>query len=136
MSIASIVSAPHTHVQETADASRPDERQKEEKGPLVVIPYIAGMSEDIRRVCRKFNIRVVFKSRRTLHSRLTKVKDTLPLGKQSNVVYRIPCSCGQVYIGETKWRLETRLGLHWRNQMETGDEAEGTPRCMREGDDG
>ena len=24
-----------------------------------------------------------------------------PLGKQSNVVYRIPCSCGQVYIGET-----------------------------------
>ena len=68
--------------------------------------YVAGMSEDIRWVCRKFNIRVVFKSGRTLRSMLTKVKDTLPLGKQSNVVYRIPCSCGQVYIGETNgdWR--------------------------------
>ena len=32
---------------------------------------------------------------------LTKVKDTLPLGKQSYVVY-------MVYIGETKQRLETR----------------------------
>ena len=102
MSIASIVSAPHTHVQETADASRPDERQKEEKGPLVVIPYIAGMSEDIRRVCRKFSIRVIFKCRQIFSSMFTKVKDTLPLGKQSNVVYRIPCSCGQIYVGKTK----------------------------------
>ena len=93
--------------QETADVSSPEEEQ--EKGPLVVIPYVAGMSENIRRVCRKFNIRVVFKSGWTLHSMLTKVKDTLPPGKQSNVIYRIPCSCGQVYIGETKRKLETRL---------------------------
>ena len=77
---------------EMADVSSPEEEQ--EKGPLVVIPYVAGMSEDIRRVCRKFNIRVVFKSGRTLHLMLTKVKDTLPPGKQSNVVYHIPCSCG------------------------------------------
>ena len=70
-------SAPPT--QETADVSSPEEEQ--EKGPLVVIPYVAEMSEDIRRVCRKFNIRVVFKSGRTLRSMLTKVKDTLPPGK-------------------------------------------------------
>ena len=43
-------------------------------GPLlVVIPSVARMSEDIRRVCRKFNIRVVFKSGWTLRSMLTKV---------------------------------------------------------------
>ena len=34
---------------------------------------------------RKFNIRVVFKSGLTLRSMLTKVKDALPLGKQSVV---------------------------------------------------
>ena len=77
-------SAPPT--QETADSSSCDEEQDKERGPSVVIPYVAGMSEDIRRVCRKFNIRVVFKSGQTLRSMLTKVKDTLPLGKQSNVV--------------------------------------------------
>ena len=108
-------SAPPT--QKTADVSNPEEEQ--EKGPLVVIPYVAGMSEDIRHVCRKFNIRVVFKSGQTLRSMLTKVKDTLPPGKQSNVVYRIPCSCGQVYIGETKRRLETRLKEH-RHACERG----------------
>ena len=56
----------------------------------MVIPYVAGMSEDIRHVCRKFNIRVVFKSRQTVCSMLTKVKDALSIGKQLNVVYRIP----------------------------------------------
>ena len=56
---------------------------------------------------------------------LTTVKDTLPLGKQSNVVYLIPFSCSQVYIGVTRRRPET----------ETGDETEGTPTCLQEGDD-
>ena len=57
-------------------------------------------------------VRIVYMSGRTLHSMLTRVKDTLPVGKQSNVVYCIPCSCSQVYTGETKWRLETRLKEH------------------------
>ena len=99
-------SAPPT--QKTADTSSHHEEQKEERGPLVVMPCVAGMSEDIRRICRKFNIRVVFKFRQTLRSVLAMVKDTLPIGTQSNVVYRIPCSCGQVYIGDTRRRLETR----------------------------
>ena len=76
---------------------------------MEVIPYVAGTSEDIWHICRKFNLRVVFTSGWTLHSMLTKVKDILPLGKQSNVVYRIPWRCGQVYIRKTKLRLETRL---------------------------
>ena len=38
-------SAPPT--QETANTSSCDEEQEEERGPLVVIPYVAGMSEDI-----------------------------------------------------------------------------------------
>ena len=43
---------------------------------------------------------------------LTKVKDTLSLSKESNVVYCIACSCGQVYIEETRQRLEMRLKEH------------------------
>ena len=115
-------------MQETADTSSRDEEQEKEKEPLVVIPYVAGMSEDIRRVCRKLNIRVVFKSGRTLRSMFTKAKYTLPLGKQSNVVYRFPCSCSQVYIRETKRRLETRLKEYWdaceRGMMEKSALAE------------
>ena len=49
----------------------------------------------------------------------TKVKDPLPLGKQSNVVYRILCSCGQVNSRETRRRLEMRLKEH-RDACERG----------------
>ena len=79
----------------------------------MVIPCVAGMREDIRCVCRKFIISVVFKSRRTFRSNVDHmVKDTSPIGTQSNVAYWIPCSCAQVYIRETRWRLEMRLKEH------------------------
>ena len=41
-----------------------------------------------------------------------RVKDQDPLEKKSNVVYQVPCSCGRVYIGETKRALETRMKEH------------------------
>ena len=54
-------SAPPT--QETTDTSSHDEEQ-EEKGPY----HVVGMSEDIRHVCGKLNIRIVYTSGQTLHS--------------------------------------------------------------------
>ena len=48
----------------------------------------------------------------TLGGQLTKVKDQDPLEKRSGVVYQIPCSCGNVYIGEMKRALETRIKEH------------------------
>ena len=83
-----------------------------QRPPLVMLPYVSGISEDIRRVCRKFGLGVVFKSGRSLRSILTRVKDTLPAEKQSKVVYQIPCSCGKAYIGETTRRLEARMKEH------------------------
>ena len=32
--------------------------------------------------------------------------------KLSKVVYQVPCSCGEAYIGETVRRLETRMNEH------------------------
>ena len=77
----------------------------------IVIPYTKGMSEDIRRVCRGYGIKVVFRSAPTLRNKLT-VKDQLAVEKESAVVYKIPCSCGSFYIGETVRRLGTRVKEH------------------------
>ena len=63
----------------------------------------------MRWVCRRYNIRTVFRSASTLRRQLTRVKDQDLLEKKSGVVYQIPCSCGHVYIGETKRALETRI---------------------------
>ena len=47
---------------------------------------VTGDSERILKVFRDYNIRMVFKSGPTLCSLLTKVKDLLPMTKQSNVI--------------------------------------------------
>ena len=83
-----------------------------QRPPVVMLPYVAGISEDVRRVCRRFGRKVIFKSGISLRSVLTKVKDTLPAEKQSKGMYQIPCSCGRAYIGETTRGLETRMKEH------------------------
>ncbi len=69
-----------------------------EQDLILTIPYIAGSSESIQRVCRYFDIKTAFKSGKTLRSHLTKVKDTIPITIESSIVYSIPCSCGKVYV--------------------------------------
>ena len=86
--------------------------EEEHRPPLVMLPYIEGVSEDVKWVCRKFGMKVVFRSGQSLRSMLTKVKDPLMIEKQAKVVYRVPCSCGEAYIGETVRRLETKVKEH------------------------
>ena len=78
-----------------------------------MLPYTEGVSDDIRRVCRKFGMKVVFRSGHSLRSTQTKVKDALSMEKISKVVYQVPCSCGKAYVGETVRRLQTRMKEHW-----------------------
>ena len=77
-------------------ASRPHTVREpaEEPRATAFIPYVAGLSEDVRRVYRRYNIQTVFRS--AFCGQLTKVKDWDPLEKKSGVVYQIPCSCGNV----------------------------------------
>ena len=94
-----------------SDDSDDDETSKR-KPPVAFLPYVPGVSERIRKVCQDFKIRMVFKSGPTLRNLLTKANDPLPIDKQSNVVYEVPCTCGKVYIGETKLRLEMTIEDH------------------------
>ena len=95
-------------------ASRPRQQRTQEEQPrhTLYIPYVSGLGEDLRRVCRKYNIRTVFRTSSTLRQELSRTKDRDPPLKTSGVVYEIPCSCGLKYIGETKRALETRLKEH------------------------
>ena len=77
------------------------EEDNEKPDATIVIPYVVGLGDAIKRTCNKFNIRVAFRSN-TLKSTLMKVKDLLPTKQQANVVYQVPCDYGLVYIGETK----------------------------------
>ena len=52
-----------------------EREESEKKDPMVVVPYMAGLSEGIRRVCRRFGIRTVFRSSTTLQNQFTRVKE-------------------------------------------------------------
>ena len=43
-----------------------------------------------------------------------RLKDTLEPTKQDGVVYKIPCECGKVYIGETGRTMQNRIKEHDR----------------------
>ena len=53
----------------------------------------------------------MFKSGPPLCNLLTKVKDPLPIDSQMSF-YEVPCTCGKLYISETKRRLGKRLKEH------------------------
>ncbi len=51
---------------------------EQEKGLILIIPYISGLSESIQKVCREeFDIKTAFKLGKTLRSHLAKDKDTI-----------------------------------------------------------
>ena len=79
------------------------------------LPYIKGVSEVLRRCLQQQGVRTVFKSDTTLRSHLVGPKGALEPIKQDGVVYKIPCECGKVYIGETGKAMQERIKEHDRD---------------------
>ena len=82
-----------------------------------VLPYVKGLSEQLRRCLRQQGVRAVFKSKTTLRSQLVRPKDAVDPAKQDGVVYKIPCECGKVYIGKTGRPMQTEF----KSTIETFD---------------
>ena len=76
------------------------------------IPYVKGLSEEIRRILGRYKIRTVFRTMETLGRILTKVKDPTPPEERPGIVYKIKCICGDFYIGETGRSLTARMKEH------------------------
>ncbi|XP_074030332.1 uncharacterized protein [Leptinotarsa decemlineata] len=95
-------------------AKRQQEPRKEEKPsqPVLALPYIRGLSERIRRIGSKYNIRTCFRSGNTIRSSLTKTRPPNADCDSKNCIYRIPCECGKSYIGATKRPLNIRIAEH------------------------
>ena len=80
-----------------------------------VLPYVIGLSEQLRLCLQQQGVRTVFKSETTLRSHLVRPKDPADPTKQDGVVYRIPYECGKVYIGETGTPMKDRIKGHDRD---------------------
>ena len=95
-------------------ALKPREKKEEAEKPIstTIIPYIEGLSKEIRRILNGYNIRTVFRTVDTLGRIFTSVKDPIPPEERTGVIYKIKCTCGDFYVGETGRNLTTRLKEH------------------------
>ena len=65
-------------------------KENEQGMRTVRIPYVEGLSHEVRRIVWKAGIRCVFYAKQTLRG-LYSAKDKLPKEKMRNVVYSVRC---------------------------------------------
>ena len=108
---------PSSFIRKLTKTTRPTANNEptQEFKSTAVLPYIKGVSEVLRRCLQQRGVRTVFKSDTTLRSYLVRPKDALEPGKQEGVVYKIPCECSKVYIGETGRAMQDRIKEHNRD---------------------
>lgn len=97
-------------------AIKRDEGKVHPKGPkencgTIYLPFIQRVTDNIANVLRKKDIFTQFMRCGTIKQRMRFVKDNID-EKQLKRVYKIDCSCGRSYIGETECSLKTRLKKH------------------------
>ena len=61
------------------------------RDPFIVLPYLEGLSQRLRRSLEGFGIEIIFKPHKTLRQQLVAPKHKSDPKDLSGVVYRIPC---------------------------------------------
>ena len=87
-------------------------QQKTEYQSSDCLPYIGPASHKIERILKEVGVQVYHSSQNKLFRSLCTHKDSVDESQKPAGVYRIPCECGLVYIGETGRNLSKRLKEH------------------------
>ena len=88
----------------------------------VVIPYIKGVSEELRRLFKRYEVPMYFKPTNTLRQLLVRPKDKMKKERVVGPVYQISCEkCPATYIGETERSLKQRFLEHRRPSSVTSE---------------
>ena len=76
--------------------------------------YIPRVTDRIVKLLKKHQIKTIYKPTQKLQDSLRSAKNSRD-PETCGEVYRIPCSCGDVYIGTTKRSVSTRIKGHGRH---------------------
>ena len=86
--------------------------------PYIVVPYMKGLSESCKNICRRHGIAMHFKGANTIRQLLVHPKDKDDIMKKSGVIYRYKCGrvdCDEEYIGESGRTFAERFMEHLRS---------------------
>ncbi|XP_045454289.1 uncharacterized protein LOC123663666 [Melitaea cinxia] len=84
-------------------------RQVVDRQP-VFLPYVKGVTDKVSNILKKYSIKTIFTPLKRVSQCLRSPKDSFPLEKPG--VYKIDCSCGSSYIGQTKRTIACRIKEH------------------------
>ena len=85
--------------------------------PYIVVPYMKGLSESCKNICRRHGIEMHFKGANTIRQLLVHPKDKDDILKKSGIIYRYKCGrvdCEDEYIGESGRTFAERFREHLR----------------------
>ena len=82
--------------------------ERDNRQVTVNMPFINGLSKEVRRIARVAGVRCAFHLPNTLKSLYT-AKDPLPIGSTTCTVYSVKCkTCSEEYVGETLCAVSVR----------------------------
>ena len=87
------------------------------KKPYIVVPYMKGLSESCKNICRRHSIEMYFKGANTIRQLLVHPKDKDDILKKSGVIYRYSwggVDCEDEYIGKSGRTSAERFREHLR----------------------
>lgn len=82
------------------------------KPHLLILPFDENLYESMRPLRRRHNLKIITKPTNKLRKHLVHPKDKTAPMEKCNIVYSVPFSDGNMYIGETSRPLETRIKEH------------------------
>jgi hypothetical protein len=105
----------------------------EDKRKSVIVQFSHSFGHRLRKLCKMFDIRIIFKYANKIKNLVTKTgRKQKKCGKSGhgdfvecvdNVVYNIQLQCGKCYVGQTCRCLNTRLYEHRKNFKEKKKES-------------
>ena len=106
-------------------------KKKEKNKAHVIIPYVQGTSERMKRVFKQHKIGTTFRPKNKISQMIVHPKDQICKEEKCGVVYQISCqNCDSVYIGETGRKLNIRITEH-RKDYETSAKPGVSTRAIR-----
>ncbi|XP_065642486.1 uncharacterized protein LOC136074113 [Hydra vulgaris] len=84
----------------------------------ISLPRVPKLSNQLKQIFKSVGYTPVFKSPKNLQQIITqKNKPRLPNNSYPGV-YKLECSCGKLYVGETKLKVSTRICQHQKHTFE------------------
>jgi hypothetical protein len=103
----------HQQIRRAMQPAKRTDKNKDKPTATAYIPYTSTTYGRLSRMLAKHNIKSVALPPRKISSYLPPVKDAV--GLKTPGIYRIPCECGKVYIGQSGRSIHLRIKEHDRH---------------------